>query len=366
MRRFGILDRYLVTEVVRHWLAVTLVLWAVVVSNRLARYLAEAAAGHLPGGTLFTLIGLKSVTYLSLLLPLSLYIGILLALGRLYRDSEMVALAACGVGPGRLLRPVLGLGVLVGVLVWLLSWYLAPRLADAGYRLQARAEQAAEFSLLAAGTFHEVGGGSAVVYAERLSPDHRTMENLFLQGRTPSGPMVATARRGYLAPGPGGQGRYLILEQGARYQGMPGDPDFDVMRFRRHGILLRPPAAQAGSHQDAVPTDRLLHSSRPADAAELQWRLAFPVAAVVLSFLAVPLSRSHPREGRYGRLFVAILLFIVYYNLLTTAQVWVARGRLPVLPGLWWVHLLPLLAGALLLAWQRPGRPRPWPRRRPG
>ena len=135
-----VLDRYLLREVLASWLAVTLVLWAIVMVNRLVRYLGEAAAGEIPASVIMTLLGLKSVSYLTTLLPLALFLGVLLALGRLYRDSEMVALAACGVGPATLYRPLLLLAGLVAVLLALLALEVAPRTAALGYELRAQAE----------------------------------------------------------------------------------------------------------------------------------------------------------------------------------------------------------------------------------
>jgi lipopolysaccharide export system permease protein len=150
-----VIDRYLLKEVGLNWVAVTLVLWLIVVSNRLARFLGEAAAGDLPGNVVFTLLGLKSIEYLVVLLPLTLYLGVLLALGRLYKDSEMAALGACGVGPAQLYRPLLMLALPVAALVAALALFVAPQAASLGNEVRARAEGSTDLSAITAGRFHE-------------------------------------------------------------------------------------------------------------------------------------------------------------------------------------------------------------------
>ncbi len=351
-----VLDRYLLREVLASWLAVTLVLWAIVVVNRLVRYLGEAAAGEIPASVIMTLLGLKSISYLTTLLPLALFLGVLLALGRLYRDSEMVALAACGVGPVTLYRPLLALAGVVALLLALLALEVAPRTAALGYELRAQAEAATDIGGVVAGRFQEAREGQLIFYAERVSGG-QAMENVFVRDLRNDPPLIVTARRAEVAPHPETGDRFLVLEDGWRYQGLPGDPAFRIMRFERHGLRVEySGTVTVPDKQDARPTPALLASASAKDIAELQWRLSLPLAAVMLTWLALPLARARPRDGRWGRLFIAVLVFVVYYNLLGTAQVWVERGLLPPLPGVWWVHALPLLLGGLL--WWR-ARPRP-------
>jgi lipopolysaccharide export system permease protein len=155
--------------------------------------------------------------------------------------------------------------------------------------------------------------------------------------------------------------RFLVMEDGYRYQGFPGDEVFRILKFARHGVRLETvEALDPGLKHAAIPSAQLWGSDKPRDIAEMQWRLSLPVAALSLVLLAVPLSRTTPRQGRFGKLFTAILVFIVYYNLMGTAQAWVEKGTLAPLPGMWWVHALPL--GLTLLLFQT-GRLRlPWRR----
>ncbi|MFN2309426.1 MAG: LPS export ABC transporter permease LptF [Gammaproteobacteria bacterium] len=338
-----IIDRYLLKEVALNWMAVTLVLWLIVVSNRLARYLGEAAAGDLPGNIVFTLLGLKSIEYLVVLLPLTLYLGVLLALGRLYKDSEMAALGAGGIGPAQLYRPLLSLVLPVAVLIAVLALFVAPRAAALGNEVRARAEVITDLSAITAGRFQETSSGRMVFYAERVSPDRGQLEGLFVRTEQQGQATLLTAPRAYPMRDAISGDRFLVMEDGYRYQGIPGDAVFRILKFARHGVRLESPGAvEARFKHEALPSAALWGSVNPRDIAELQWRLSLPLAAVSLVLLAVPLSRTTPREGRFGRIFSAVLVFIVYYNLMGTAQVWVEKGTLAPLPGMWWVHALPL------------------------
>lgn len=356
-----VIDRYLLKEVVQNWVAVTLVLWVIVLSNRLAGFLGEAAAGELPANVIFTLLGLKSVDYLVVLLPLTLYLGVLLALGRLYKDSEMAALGACGIGPAQLYRPLLGLALIAALLVGSLALFVTPRTAALGLQIRDRAEHAADLSTLTAGRFHESGNGKLVFYAERVSPDREHLEGLFVRTEQEAAPVLLTAQRAHPARDAATGDRFLVMEEGYRYQGFPGDPVFRVLQFARHGIRLETvEILHPSQKKDAIPTEQLWNSRDSRDIAELQWRLSLPLAALSLVILAVPLSRSTPRQGRFGKLFGAILVFIVYYNLMGTAQVWVEKGTLPPLPGMWWVHVLPVVLALLLFRHARLRAPRPF------
>jgi lipopolysaccharide export system permease protein len=149
-------------------------------------------------------------------------------------------------------------------------------------------------------------------------------------------------------------GDYLVLVDGYRYEGDAGRADFKIMEFDEYGVRIEMPGMTTPAETtSARPTGRLLASADPGDIAELQWRLAMPVSVLALLFLAVPLCKSTPREGRYGRLVMAILLFVIYYNLLGTAKVWVEQGAVPVQVGLWWVPVLAVLLGFVFLNAER-------------
>lgn len=348
-----IFDRYLLKEVINGWLAVTVVLWLVLVSNRLVGYLGDAAEGNIPGSLIFNLLALKMVWYLALVVPFALALGVVLGLSRLYRDNEMVVMSACGVGPGRIYWPLLGLSLVVAVFLAWLSLYVSPELQGMSSRLKASAQQQADMTVLGAGRFNDLQGGRITFYAERLSADRSQMENLFIMVRSdstevrPPQLLTAVSARRTLDPDTGDD--FLILEDGYRYEGTPGEANYRIMQFSQYGVRVDlPDAAAPGEMREAVPTRRLLASDNSWDVAELQWRLSMPLSVIVLVLLAVPLTRGGPRQGRYGRVVMAVLLFVIYYNLLVTAKVWVGKGAVPPEIGLWWVPVLPVILTLLL------------------
>jgi lipopolysaccharide export system permease protein len=338
-------------EVAQTWLAVSLVLWLILVSGRLSKYLAEAASGKLPGEAVFSLLGLKSVAFLVFIMPLALFLGVMLGLGRLYKDSEMAALGACGVGTRQLYRPLLLLALLAAAALGWAALYLVPHTAALGYDIRDQAEQAADISSVGAGRFKEMRNGALVFYAEKISKDKRSMENVFVHARDQQQDRVITAASAYQQWNPETGDRFLVLVDGYRYEGQPGRADYRVLQFRQHGVLLESGEVTGHRKEDATPTAALWGSADRRDQAELQWRLSVPVAVLVLVFMAVPLCRTTPRQGRYGRLTVGVLAFIIYYNLMGTARVWLEQGVLTPALGIWWVHALPLLLGLLLLQW---------------
>lgn len=345
-----ILTRYLVGEVARAWLAVTAILLAILLSNRFARLLGQAASGKLPESEVFQLLGLAAVQLMAILVPIGFFLAILLALGRLYRDSEMAALAACGGGPGRILRAVYLAGLPVAALVAWLSLWAGPQSAATSARIEQQAGRKAELEIFEPGRFKRISKADAVFYSERRHADG--LSGVFIRSRAGDQPVVVTAHRAEWELEAGG-GRILKLFEGTRYEGVPGQVDFRVVEFAEHGIRVRKKQETDGPLEvDSRPTSELLASGRRQDRAELQWRIALPIATVIMTLIAVPLSRTSPRQGRYGKLFAGILVYVIYSNLMGVAQVWVEKGVVPLFPGMHWVHAVMLGFGLLLFGRQ--------------
>lgn len=349
-----VFDRYLLKEVIHGWLVVTVILWLILVSNRLVRYLGDAAAGEIPGSVVFKLLGLKMIWYLVHVVPFALALGVIIGLGRMYRDNEMTVMAACGVGPSRIYKPLMTFGALVAVLLGWMSLYVSPAVEGMGLIMRAEAEQQADLTLLGAGRFNAVQHGRLTFYAEQLSDDRRRMENLFIvvsdRFSKSKSQQVIKAKSAYRKRDEETGDNFLVLVDGYRYEGRPGMKNYRVMKFGEYGIRVDLPGVQrVTSKIIATPTAALIGSSDPEKRAELQWRLAMPLSVLVLLFLSVPLCKSSQRQGRYGRLVMAILLFVVYYNLLGAAKVWVEQEDVPASIGLWWVPVLTVMLALVLL-----------------
>jgi lipopolysaccharide export system permease protein len=335
---FRILDRYIFREIAQSWLAVTMVLLAILLTNQFARVLGDVAKDKLPKDAIFQIIGLTGLQYLTILVPIGLFLAIMLALGRLYRDSELPAMMACRVGPLDIYRPLSWLLIPLALAVGWLAMDVAPMALTEIERISVEARRQADLSSIEPGRFTSDNRAGSVVYAESVVADG-TIENVFLQRRTENGVEVVIADRGEQVESDDPDTRFFVLHDGRRYEGVPGTADFRVMEFGEHGIPYRLPDAEDPELKPrAMRTVDLLSSTEPLELAELHWRIGIPFATFVLAILAVPLSRSQPRQGRYGRLAIGLLVFIIYFNLLSAGKAWLEQGVVPVSAGLWWVH----------------------------
>lgn len=349
---FRILDRYIFREVAQSWLAVTMVLLAILLTNQFARVLGDVAKDKLPKEAIFQIIGLTALQYLTILVPIALFLSIMLALGRLYRDSEMPAMMACSVGPADIYRPLAWLMLPLSLAVGWLATEVAPMALTAIERIGLEARRQADIASIEPGRFTTSSREGAVVYAESV-PGPGALENVFLQRQTDEGVEVVIAERGEQVSSDDPDLRFFVLRNGRRYEGVPGTARFRVMEFGEHGIPYRLPSAEPPDPEPrAMPTVDLFASGDAEKVAELHWRIGIPISTLILAIMAVPLSRSQPRQGRYGRLAVGLLVFIIYFNLMSAGKAWLEQGVVPPSAGLWWVHALMLLAGLGLLGIQ--------------
>jgi lipopolysaccharide export system permease protein len=337
-----ILGRYILREVVAAWLLVTGVLLVILLANQVAAVLQRAAVNQYPQGVVLELILLGALQNLAVLLPFGLLLGVVLAFGRLYHDSEMAAALACGAQPATLYLPIGLLAVLVTAGLGMLTLKLAPEATLRILNLRNEALRAGQFAPIAPGKFRMFGGGTAVVYAENVNRDG-TLSRVFVERSR--GPLVevAVADRAQHESLPDGT-HIITLYDGERYEGVPGGAEFKVLHFSEHKMPMQvPPSGDVALELDAESTPALLASSDRLMRAELHWRLAMPVMCIVLALLAIPLSRLRPRQGRYDRVWIAVLIYFLYFQLLSTGKSLLARGKLPADLGLWWVHLLVVL-----------------------
>jgi lipopolysaccharide export system permease protein len=347
---FRILDRYIFREIAQSWLAVTMVLLAILLTNQFARVLGDVAKGKLPKDAIFQIIGLTAVQYLTILVPIGLFLAIMLALGRLYRDSEMPAMMACRVGPVDIYRPLSFLLLPLALAVGWLSMEIGPMALTEIERVGVEARRQADLSSIEPGRFTSDSSQGAVVYAENVSAAGE-IEKVFLQRQTDNGVEVVIAERGEQIDSDDPNKRFFVLHDGRRYEGVPGTTQFRVMEFAEHGIPYQLPSIEEPDLEPrAMLTADLLKANSANARAELHWRVGIPLATVVLAILAVPLSRSQPRQGRYGRLAIGLLVFIIYFNLLSAGKAWLEQGVVPAWVGLWWVHGIMLFAAFWLLA----------------
>ncbi len=355
MRR---IERYLFRQFLHAALAALAVLSMVSLGGIVADLLSEIARGKVPPALLVSQLGLRVLQFLPMVLPLALFLGLMLAIGRLYRESEMSALAAVGVGPRQLVPPLLRLMLPMVVVIAALSLWAAPQ----AQREAAVMIDAANRSLLVAGLepgrFARIPGRDSVLYVGEMSGDGSRFGRLFIQTERDGRVDVVTAVSGELFLD-GEQERYLRLEQGFRVEAGFDALDLRMMRFERNDLRLPDHQRRNLVEEPTLRSTRsLLGDPAPEARAELHWRLGMPLAAAILSLFAIPMGRSQPRQPRYGRLLLALLGYLVYLNFLILGTAWIGEERIPIGFGLWWVHA-PALALALWLLFGDGRLPRP-------
>ena len=364
----GVIDRLLLREILKTLFVVLLVLALVLLSNTLVRYLGMAARGALGTDILLIVVGLELVKALGLIIPPAFFFAVLWVLGRMYRDSEMVALMASGYGHARLFRSVLLAAVPLALLVAVLVMEVLPWAKGRVSALKDQQASNSDISGVRAGRFNEFSRGGLVVYTESLSEDGRKLEGVFVQDRQQGRLGLVTAENAYQTTDPATGERFVILTNGNRYEGGPGRLDYTVGRFEEYAVRI-PEFGESVQRlsRSAKPWQTLLASDSPGDRAEFQYRLSVPLALIAFAVLAVPLARSPPRSGVYGRLTFAVLLYFTFFNLQRVAERWLEDGVVPAWLGMWWLPLLMLAVAALIMLldsiWFWVHRPR-WLKRR--
>ena len=336
-----------------NFLGVTLVLFAILFINQVGTVLARAAQLQYQSGFVLELIGLGAAQNFALLLPIGLLLGIVLAFGRLYHDSEMAAAQACGVGVVRVAAAVWLLALPITALIVLINFELAPRAAAAEAAMRDEALRASVTAPLAPGKFRSFAGGRIVIYARAAEPNG-DLAGVFV--KRSDGPRIETtvASRAHYSLSSDGQSETITLYDGQRLEGIPGDTRYRIMRFDEQLIPIRTPEnAQRSQRVDEISTAQLLESNDPKLHAEFQWRLGLPVMTLVLTAMAVPLGRLRPRQGRYAHVWIAVLVFALYANIALAGRTWLARGKTPQELGLWWVHGLFLIGAVAAFLWPK-------------
>lgn len=353
-----IIFRYLVLEVYGTLLASTAVFLALLISNQAVHYLAQAAAGMMPLHTIVQIISLQMPLLLPLLLPLGLYIGILVAYGRLYCDREMTVLWSCGFSKAQLTSMTLVFSAVVALIIALLTCWFQPIIESYKQQVLIDAATSSPLERMSPDQFVPLRESRLVFYAQQLSRDHKNLENIFIAHRseqkTASGNSawdIVLAGKGHQIIDPTTRDRFLVLTDGYRYLGMPGEATFQVVKYKTYGVRIQKNAIPISNRVETMSTYSLWqqYHGHPEIQAELQWRLTLPLSALILALLAIPLSKVDPRQGRYAQLLPAFLLYILYVNLLFMSRAWLEKGQTSSGIGLWWVHGLMLLITTLLL-----------------
>jgi lipopolysaccharide export system permease protein len=348
----SLLDKYIAREVFSTLLAVTTVLMLIIIGNLFIRLLGEAAEGRIPQDVILPLLALASFKGVVFLLPVSLFISVLLSLGRLYRDSEMAALRAVGFGYSDLFRPVVVMAIIMGAFMFVMVGYVVPNVVAVSDEMKEVASKRADIIGITPGRFISDPDATRVLYVKEMSEDREELRDIFISLVEQGKDVIITARRARQEVVPETGVRYLLLEDGYRYDSEQSPRQVTRLEFESHGILLPEVIRREQRTRDTLPINDLWSSRDSEDIAELHWRISFPLGALLLSILAVPLSYVSPRQGRYGKLAVAVVIYGLYANFLIVGKSWLAKGMMPTWGGLWWAHILLLIIAVILITRQ--------------
>ena len=338
-----IIFRYFSREILSTMCMVAAIVLVISVGWRFSGYLNEAAAGLMSKEVLFVLMAYRLPGFLELIIPVSFFLAIMLTYGRLYVDHEMIVLQACGMSARQLVTMTLGMASVVMLLTGGISLWLKPLGERQVERLLQEQENLTEFDTLVPGTFQTLSSGNRVTYTEEVTADGE-LANVFINeyrdfapGRT-RGSATVIAESGKTELDDLGR-RFLVLNNGTRYQGRPGGKDYQVITYEEYGQLVeRGDRVEKERRLSAIPTRDLLGNPDPGFASELHWRISMLLMIPVIALLAVPLSQVNPRQGRFTRLVPALILCFLYIVALSAARSGIERGDLPQQVGLWWVH----------------------------
>jgi lipopolysaccharide export system permease protein len=343
-----ILLRYFAREIFVTMFAVAGIVLIISMGWRFSGYLENAAAGLMSREVLFSLMAYRLPGFLELIIPVSFFLSIMLVHGRLHVDSEMIVLQACGMSTGRLIQMTLLTAAAVMIMTAMISLWLKPLGERQVETLLGDQDNLTEFDLLVPGRFQTLASGKRVTYTEGISGEGelaRVFINEYKEaaGNEPRNAVTVIADSGRTQVDGAGR-RFLVLKDGQRYQGTPGQKNYQTIEYEEYGQLVDSGAAiQAKKRRTAIPTSELFGATDARAVSELQWRIGVVLLIPIIALLAIPLARVNPRQGRFTRLVPAMILCFFCIVALSGARTALEKGDLPLDLGLWWIHGLALI-----------------------
>ncbi|SAL10458.1 LPS export ABC transporter permease LptF [Caballeronia humi] len=319
--------------------AVFMVLLTIMLTTMMIRIVGFAASGQVDPRDVVVLIGLTVIGYLAVMLIVTLFVSILFVLTRWYRDSEMVVWLASGVSQTRLIKPVAVFSTPIILLIVFFAFVGWPWSNQQSKLIKARFQQRDEVSLLAPGQFRESPASHRVFFIEKMSPDQGHVENVFVTSTEGGKVNVIVSKNGHTETRNDGD-RFIVLENGRRYDGEPGQPNFRIMEFERYGVKIQSHQVVNTPTTTGIYTPDLLANPTKDNLAEFAWRAGLPLIAINLMLLAIPLSYQNPRRSRTINLVMAVLIYLTYSNLLNVVQSWIEQGKMSFGVGIIGLHVL--------------------------
>lgn len=342
-------NRYINRELLSVFLVTFIVFVVVAASGRMSFYLQHVIEGRFAPDVLFTVVGLKLLEYSQFLLPLSFFIAMMLTIGRLQSDNEYVVLQYAGMTPRRLLIglavPILAITMLVGML----AMFVTPMASKAMSELILEQDRQGLFLNVFPGVFNASADGSTVLYAQDTSEDHATLQDVFIFEQLSDGRQSTTwSRTGRQQMDEDTHTRFLVLGNGVRYEGRPGDADYRKVEFATmHRRLPEVAEDEDDDRLSTFPLNELPDSLM--GRIERQWRLAPPVFTLIVTLLAFGLARVPARSERFRRIAPGLLTLAIYYEVLVVVHRSMVAGDWPETLGMWPIHALFFMIAAVLI-----------------
>jgi lipopolysaccharide export system permease protein len=328
-------------------------LFAILVTTQLIRLLGQAAGGKMASEAVVAMLGFRSISNLGNLLSLTLFISVLMTLSRWYRDSEMVIWLSSGAPLSAWIGPVLKFAWPLVATIAILSLFISPWAAQRAETYQQQMDQRDDLSRVSPGAFNESSGSDRVFFVEGASGADEKVKNVFISSFQHGRLGVTATATGHTETMPNGD-RFLVLENGHRYEGVAGTAEYRVMDFERYFLRIETREARGFEVSPrTVPVWDLIRDPQPAYLAELLWRIGIPLAALNLAILAIPLSFVNPRAGRTNNLIFSLLTYMIYNNMLSVSQAWVTQGKLRFEIGVWAVHVVMFVLLIAVFYWRQ-------------
>lgn len=347
-----IYKRFYQRELATLTIGIFVVLLAVISTTLMVRLLGMAATGKIATEAVLITLAFSALKYLPILLSLSLYIAVLLALSRSFRDHEMEVWMSSGLSIAEWVKPTLTFATPMVLLIALLSLGLSPWAVRQGNEYKQKLMAQEESSAISPGLFKEAKSSDRVFFVENFSGEHGSATNIFVQTEKNQKLGIISAHQGKLITDAAGN-RHLQMRGGRRYEGVPGQKEYRIIEFDKYTLLIQPKdPGKEDTPTGGKTTPELLKHPDAGNLAEFSWRLAAPIGAALMTLLAIPLSFSRPRAGRSINMLMALLAYMIYSNFVSVGNAWMAQGKLPSSIGLWPIHGILLATVVVLLAKQ--------------
>lgn len=341
-----VIARYISKEIMNTFAAIVFILMFIAISNKFVIFLAKAASGKLPLSLLLKVVGLFIPELFAILAPVAMYVAILFTFSRLHADSEISVLLTSGFDWARLVRITLVMATGIAIVVGLINFFVLPAINTKRSLLLAQGQAAGVINSIVPGRFQTLEDNDQLVFYVENILDNDLLNNIFI-AQQPKGEVITAKYAQIKQHNP--QEFYLVLQDGHRYIGTPGTANYSVTKFAEYGRQLKYADAHVAPSETMRPSKAIFTSKEPSDMAELQWRFAMPIAVILLSLIAIPLAKVQPRQGKYAKFLPAVLIYMVYYNLMTIIKRSIYSGKITNLPGIWGLHILFLIIAVVLL-----------------